>query len=426
MFDKLIENFKNDKVLYINKLIVYISLIFVNVLDISIIFKYNPSIEVIFIAIILIFFNTYLSILLLCIKGLKNKISKTIYLSICGLSFVLFILVIIRRLEYFAFILFISIIIVITLIIINKNIDAKEIFHKFKFLYLDFILSIGILILKDNLFISKLLFFINVILMFIYFDIKLIIYNFICKIIDKSEKHYYNKHPEVLKKEQEMAKARAEYYKETQKYLDSIPNYAIIPNFLYNYDNIHREVEENNYHDKKVTFDLCYDNASLFSNVCEYKYYEFTRKENKKLYIDNLLEVSEDHLHQICSKEMVCFKKDKVTITIYLAHNNMPNIDTIMYKQKESFSDNCVSGYISFYYNVQNQNIFDEDKNKVCLKDNYMIISNIDGTKFYIAFLTEEKPEKTEDYIKIMKVLNPNLEKYIDTFGNEIDFREKF
>ena len=57
--------------------------------------------------------------------------------------------------------------------------------------------------------------------------------------------------------------------------------------------------------------------------------------------------------------------------------------------------------------------------------DNYaMLVSNKDKTKFYIAELTDKKPEKDEFYVEIMKMLNPNFENYTDIFGNEIMFRK--
>lgn len=430
MFHKLIESFKEDKLINTSKVIIYLSLIFIIFLDIFVMFGYTLSKRLFLTTIFILFAAIYFSLLPLCIESMKYKIIKIIYSILYSLAIFLIILLINQRLEFFNFIfIFIMLLIVImTIVKIRKNEYTKEILNRFTLLYCVFIFSSAIMITSicDALLISKLLFIVNIILILIYFNVKDIIINFICIIFDKLSNiiigHYYNKHPEQLKKDQAFEEHYIKIMKEKEEYLNSIPNYAIIPKSLYVYDDIIKTTQKSLKHSgNDVTFELEYDTGLIFKNIA---YHKFTQKRNFNLYIGAIFEISKEELCKICSKEWAILKNGRASIKV----GNYKNMPTI-YSKNDIFSDNFVSGYLSFYHNVKIS--LEDKKNKgkepgvYCLEDKGMVISNKDRDKFYVAYLIEEKPEKTETYVEYMKKLNPDLEKYIDIFGNEIDFREE-
>ena len=82
--------------------------------------------------------------------------------------------------------------------------------------------------------------------------------------------------------------------KEKEEYLNSIPNYAIIPKSLYVYDDIIKTTQKSLKHSgNDVTFELEYDTGLIFKNIA---YHKFTQKRNFNLYIGAIFEISKDIL----------------------------------------------------------------------------------------------------------------------------------
>lgn len=253
----------------------------------------------------------------------------------------------------------------------------------------------------------------------------------------KKSEDYYREHPEEKILVEERIRKENEEREKMEKYLDSVPDY-IMPKELYEFDNriVDLSVSDRDFYNPKKRKNVYVKNFTYIQFKIGLNFYKMRRNEEytnkhvryKKYYITTIYEIDRQSIYNAYENTKI----DKTAILLDFGVDKYSSLKLPKHIETDDkyFNDYAVKGYLSLYFNarfVLKKVDYDDRKlyAKTIYLDNYaMLVSNNDKTKFYIAELTDKKPEKDEFYVEIMKMLNPNLENYVDIFGNEIMFRK--
>lgn len=295
----------------------------------------------------------------------------------------------------------------------NKYLREKEQKKKKNIFYLKIIISLILVVVFSNIKMGLFVF-----VTFCYILITL--YNYFDldnKLFKKKKTNYYYTSSLYEKQKEE----------EQQAYLNSYPNYAIMPKKYIDFSNIEIK-EESDYKKTNIRIDLKTDNGAIIFTKKEV--FDFKEEDNTSYYIDKIFELTPNDLKE---KLKHCFN-DNEELTLAFASGNVyinkghirkikklfPNTDYSISSEATKYKEPFVKGLLNLYFNC---NHFGTK-----FKENYInhgiVISNSKKNKYYFATLTNIRPSKTRKYIDTMKELNSELKSYEDVFGNVIDFTE--
>lgn len=295
----------------------------------------------------------------------------------------------------------------------NKYLREKEQKRKKMIFYLKIIISIILIVIfkknKMSLF-TFIIFCYMLVTLYNYFDLD----NKLFK--KRKNNHSYTTYSYEYEKE-----------KKEQEYLDSFPNYAIVPKKYIDFSNIEIK-EENDFKKSNIRIDLRADNGAMIFN--EKTVFNFKEEDNTTYYIDKIFELTPDVLKE---KLEYCFsEREELTLVfdsgnVYINKGHMkkikkllPYVGSSISFQDSKYKEPFVKGLLNLYFNC---NYFGT-KFKDNIKNHGIVISNSKKNKYYFATLTDIKPSKTRKYIDTMKELDIDLNTYEDIFGNTIEFKE--
>lgn len=253
----------------------------------------------------------------------------------------------------------------------------------------------------------------------------------------KKLQSYYMEHPEEKKLAEERMQKKIEERENMKKYLDSVPDY-IMSKELYEFDNhiVDSSVSDRDFYDSKKRKNVYVKKFRYIKFKINSDFYKMRKNDEytnnhihyKKYYITTIYEIDWQSIYN--AYENARIDKTSTLFDFKVEKYSILKLPEHIEKDDKYLSDYAVKGYLSLYFNVwlvlKKVDYYDRKKYGITIYlDNYaMLVSNKDKTKFYIAELTDKKPEKDEFYVEIMKMLNPNFENYTDIFGNEIMFRK--
>lgn len=410
----------NNKLIKFSNIFMGIILVYISLL--LFLLKINMNIHELFLIINygIILCAIYLAHLPLVIYTLKHKFSKIIYGLLYIMSLVLMIQMISKKIKVFPLIIFIIVFILVVYKKIKDDFDIVDALKKYIWVYIVFALSIFDFFFNKSIHLPTIIFFIIILICLIkYFAIDETLKKHIDikekqKTREKNEK-YFKEHPEVREALRNEEQKRYEEEKKLQAYLDTVPDY-MVPTYLYSYDKSKVKREYSDKH-KFTNFDC---NTNFYVKKLNKSKYHSDKPE---LYIEKLDIISKETIYEVCSNPTIRMNKETISFDM---HYNYEKIPKDINKDDDKLSEYLVSGFLMLYFNVKDvlKKVYYRDRYwELYLENRVMLFSNKDKTQIYIATLTNEKPLKDKWYVEYMKLLNPNLEKYTDIFGNEIDFK---